>query len=223
MTERENNYKRLKAFAMENGASLFGAADITGIKKEFSLLPESNLNTAVSIAFRLSGAVLDTIRDRPTKLYFHHYKQANYFLDNLALRITNFIQGQGFGAMPVPASQVIDRENRKGHLSHRKIARLAGLGRIGRNNLLVTPDFGAGVRLAAILTDFPLTHDEPLESQDCGECNLCLNMCPAGAIKKTPGDFDREACFNQLDIFRKQCQIGHHICGICVKACPGGE
>ena len=220
MTERKNNHANLKSFAMENGASLFGAADIAEIKKEFSLLPESNLNTAVSIAFRLSRAVLNTIHDSPTKLYFHHYKQANYFLDNLGLRIANFIQERGFNAMPIPASQVIDREAQKGHISHRKIAQLAGLGRIGRNNLLVTPDFGAGVRLATILTDLPLEYDEPLKKQDCGQCMECVSLCPAGAIKEKTEDFDRMACYGQLDIFRKKCQIGHHICGICVKACP---
>lgn len=221
MSEKRNNYENLKSFALENGASLFGTADIAEIKNKFPLLPENNLNTAVSIALRLSRAVLSTIYDRPTKLYFQHYRQANYFLDNLGLRITNFIQEKGFDAMPVPASQVIDRENQRGHLPHRHIARLAGLGRAGRSNLLVTPEFGAQIRLATILTDLPLPNDAPLEKQDCGQCFKCVSLCPAGAIKESAEDFDREACFKQLDMFRKKCQIGHHICGICVNACPG--
>ncbi len=220
MTEKRSNYERLKNFALDNGASLFGTADITGAKSGFSL-PENNLGSAVSIACRLSGAVLDTISDGPTKIYFHHYKQTNYFLDSLSLRVANFIQDSGFEALPVPASQVIDRENQKGHLSHRQIARLAGLGRIGRSGLLVTPRFGARIRLATVLTDMPVYLNDALEKQDCGECVRCISLCPAGAIKENPEDFDREACFAQLDLFRKKRQIGHHICGICVKACPG--
>jgi epoxyqueuosine reductase len=223
MTEKLNNYEMLKSFSEANGASLFGTADITGIRKDFPLLPENSLNTAVSIAFRLSKAVLDTIEDKPTQIYFHHYKQVNYFLDNLALRITNQIQQFGFNAMPIPASQVIDRDGQRGHLSHVRIARLAGLGHIGRNNLLVTPEFGACVRLTTILTDFPIALDEPLKNQDCGECRKCVSLCPAGAIKEKPEDFDRKACFKQLDMFRRKCQIGHHICGICVRACTGQE
>jgi epoxyqueuosine reductase len=50
-----------------------------------------------------------------------------------------------------------------------------------------------------------------------------MELCPAGAIRENPEDFDRDACFNQLDIFKKKCQLGHHICGICVKACPGNN
>ncbi len=223
MSEKRNNYENLKNFALENGASLFGTADIKEAKKEFTLLPKNNLNTAVSIALRLSRAVLNTVYDSPTKLYFQHYRQANYFLDNLGLRITNFIQEKGFDAAPIPASQVIDRENQKGHLPHRHIARLAGLGRPGRSNLLVTPEFGAQVRLATILTDLPLSHDAALEKQDCGQCFECVSLCPAGAIKDKPEDFDRLLCFRQLDVFRKKCQIGHHICGICVRACAGSK
>ena len=157
MTDKKNNYETLKSFATANGASLFGTADITKIRGSFRSLPENSLNTAISIAFSLSRAILEGIEDRPTKLYFSHYKQTNYFLDNLALRLTNFIQEAGYDALPVPASQVIDRENQTGHLSHRQIASLAGIGWIGRNNLLVTSKFGAGVRLATILTDFPLS------------------------------------------------------------------
>ncbi len=222
MTEKETNYGSLKSFATENGASLFGTADITNIRDSFRSLPENSLNTAVSIAFSLSRAVLEGIEDRPTKLYFSHYKQANYFLDNLALRLANFIQDAGYDALPVPASQVIDREKQAGHLSHRQIASLAGIGWIGRSNLLVTEKFGAGVRLATILTDFPLSIDDPAGGS-CGECTRCLQACPAGAIREDIEGFDKDACFRQLDSFRKTCQIGHHICGVCVRACPYGR
>ncbi len=225
MKKGKNNYEGLENFAEENGSCLFGTADVSGIKGEFKALPgesTKHLNTAVSIAFRLSRAVLCTVEDGPTQIYFQHYRQANYFLDNLGLRITEYIQRRGADAMPIPASQVIDRENQTGHLSHRKIAHLAGLGYIGRSNLLVTREFGAGVRLATVLTDYPLIAGAPVSSS-CGDCRECINACPAGAIKEKKEDFERTACFRQLDFFRKKRGIGHHICGICVKACRGGK
>jgi len=134
--------------------------------------------------------------------------------------VVQFIQNRGWSALPIPSSQTIDWENQRGHLSHKEVAQQAGLGWIGRNNLLVNPDFGSRVRLVTVLTDFPIPCDKTTED-GCSECRDCLGVCPAGAIKERLEDFDRIACYRKLDEFRKICKIGHHICGICVKACRG--
>ncbi|HLD30477.1 MAG TPA: 4Fe-4S double cluster binding domain-containing protein, partial [bacterium] len=68
----------------------------------------------------------------------------------------------------------------------------------------------------------PLETSVPVET-DCGDCYSCIEACPAGAIKKNRQEFDPRSCFSKLDEFRKKYQISHHICGICVKACPGKE
>ncbi|MEK7397996.1 MAG: 4Fe-4S double cluster binding domain-containing protein, partial [Candidatus Poribacteria bacterium] len=70
------------------------------------------------------------------------------------------------------------------------------------------------------LTDMPLKIDEIIEN-DCGSCKACISACPAGAIKENPADFDLQACYQQLDYFRKKENLGQHICGLCVKACFG--
>ena len=217
----EKNYQDLKSFSISNGASVFGVAEARKLKEDFSYLPRAIVNKldyGISIGFRLSDSIIEGIVDRPTQIYFHHYKQVNYFLDRIAIQVTNFIQKSGYDALPIPASQVIDREKQTGHLSHKKVAIQAGLGWHGRNNLIVNPEFGARVRFVTILTDLPLTVDKPL-AMDCGTCKKCLNVCPAGAIKENSEDFDHLACYKQLDHFRRTCNIGHHICGICVKAC----
>jgi epoxyqueuosine reductase QueG len=171
---------------------------------------------------RLSDAVLGEIEDRPTQLYFHHYRQANVFLDRVAFGLAHLIQKMGYHALPIPASQIIDWENQKGHLSHKKVAQEAGLGWMGRNNLLVNPIHGACVRLVTVLTDLPLSHDTPLE-EGCGECRRCIVVCPAGAIKERQQDFEHLKCFEQLCLFKKRDHIGQYICGVCVKACKGKE
>ena len=217
----EENHENLKSFSHVCGASIFGVADLGKLNEDFPYLPNEvvkKLDYGISIGFRLSGSIIEGIVDRPTQIYFHHYKQVNYFLDRLALQITNFIQKLGYEALPIPASQVIDRERQIGHLSHKKVAIQAGLGWLGRNNLVVNPQFGARVRFVTILTDLPLTVDKPLRT-DCGTCEKCLNICPADAIKENREDFDHLACYKQLELFRRTCNIGHHICGICVKAC----
>ena len=121
-------------------------ADISRIRDSF-LLPEGlrdRVGYAVSLGKRLVAGVLDDMLDGPTPLYFHHYRQLNFFLDRGALLIASRIQDLGFRAVPIPASQVIDWPKQRAHLSHKKVGEMAGLGWIGRNNLLVTPSSGPG-------------------------------------------------------------------------------
>ena len=223
MESREDNYHKLNNWVLERGISLFGVADIRPFKEDFLLLSKQSIDSfdsGISLAVSLSDAVLEEIEDRPTQLYFHHYRQANFFLDRVAFSLVHFIQGMGCGALPIPASQIVDWENQKGHLSHKKVAQEAGLGWTGRNNLLVNPTYGARIRLVTVLTDLPLKHDHPIEG-GCLKCEKCLAVCPAGAIKERQEDFEHLECFEQLRLFRKRDHIGQYICGVCVKACKG--
>jgi len=220
VTKEQENRESLKNLTSELGVSLFGIADITEARNEFNL-DRKLRNTfvrGISLGQRLIQSVLEEIIDRPTPLYFHLYRQVNYFLDRAALLLSVRIQDSGYNALPIPASQIIDWERQQGHLSHKKIGHLAGLGWIGRNNLLVNPQLGSQFRLVTVLTDMPLYPDKPLDL-DCGECMLCLSSCPAAAIKETKGEFDHQACFEKLKEFRRSGIVSQFICGVCVKAC----
>ncbi len=224
MTAGKKNTESIKTFALDLGASLFGVADVTKIRDEF-LLDEKvrqKYDRAISFGKRLLNSVMDDIQDKPTPLYFHHYRQLNFFLDRAAFLLSSHIQELGYDALPIPASQILDWENQKGHLSHKKVGYLAGLGGIGLNNLLVHPDFGARFRLVTVLTDIPLEADKPLRG-GCEECMKCLETCPAHAIKEKREDFDHRACFEKLKEFRNKRIVSQFICGVCVKACSGTE
>lgn len=214
------NYGLLKKFALSNGAGLFGVADITAIRDDFQLPDgtKDNLDKAVCLGVGLSSLVLSEINGEPTKLYFHHYKTANLFLDQLAFTVANWIQERGFQALPIPASQITDWDLQKAHLSHKKIGELAGLGWLGKNNLLVSRKFGAQFRMATVLTDMNLKVDKPVV-EDCGRCSACLTSCPASAIQTDPKDFKHLLCFEKVKSFQRQNIVGQFICGICVKAC----
>lgn len=221
--DKNNNYLTLKKFAQAQGIDLFGAADISKIKNEFKLSPKTlqNLDKAVCLGVMLSQAALSEIEDSPTKLYFHHYRTVNNFLDQAALKLCNFIQKKGYSALAIPASQIVDWEKQTAHLSHKQLGVLAGLGWIGRNNLLVTKQLGSQFRLATVLTNMPLKADKPLK-EDCGSCSLCVKICPAGAIKLDPAEFDHIKCFEKLKEFQKQRLVDQYICGVCVNVCKGG-
>jgi epoxyqueuosine reductase len=218
------NYNRLKERAINNGMSLFGVANLEGLESEYKIEPESvykGLKYGISMGYHLSDRVLESIIDKPTQMYLFHYKRVNALLDDTALRIVAYIQDQGYDALPIHASQVASwTPPMTGHVSHKMIARFAGLGWIGRSILLVNPTYGGRVRYVSVLTDMPLKIDGEV-IDECGSCRKCISACPAGAIKENPADFDIQACYQQLDYFRKKDNIGQHICGLCVKACSG--
>lgn len=181
-----------------------------------------SLPRAVSIGIRLSGPVLETVLTAPTWTYYHHYRQVNTALDQAALQIAGRLQRDGYRALPVPASQILDWDLLRAHLSHREIAWLAGLGWRGRNNLLVTPEFGAMIRLATVLTDAPLPAPGRAGGQArCGSCRACVGVCPVGAIDDAPERFDLDRCTAQLRRFSRDERLNTMICGLCVKVCAG--
>jgi epoxyqueuosine reductase QueG len=220
--DKNKNYSTLKKVCQTEGIDLFGVADISGIKSGFKIAAKTlqDLDYAVCLGSRLSAAVLSEIETVPTKLYFHHYKIVNSFLDQVALKLSNLIQRKGFSALAIPATQIIDWEKNTAHLSHRQLGVLAGLGWIGRNNLLVNQKLGSQFRLVSILTSMPLKTDKPVKN-DCNQCRLCVKMCPSGAIQETPADFDQIKCFEKLKSFQAQRQVEQFVCGVCVNVCKG--
>ena len=218
----KKNYSLLKKFAQTQGIELFGVADIQGVKNTFNISGKLllKLDKAVCLGMRLSASVLDEISSQPTRLYFHHYRTVNASLDQAALKVANFIQAKGFLSLPIPASIILDWENQKAHLSHKHLGVLAGLGWIGRNNLLVNKKLGSQFRLSTILTSMPLKLDKQTK-EGCADCRLCVKMCPAGAIKENSADFEHIRCFEKLKEFQKQKLVDQYICGVCVNVCRG--
>ena len=200
-----------------------GAADLSRYGKELLGFDEPILDQytcAICFGLVISKNVLETISNGPTLFYQHHYRQINYRLDMIAYLLAREIEGKGFKALPFAASQMVDWQNQKAHVSHKRMGEIAGIGWIGRNNLLVHPVFGAQVRYNTVLTDMPLEAGEPLET-GCGSCTACMQACPAEAIKAERELFDHKGCFAMLKRFKNERGLGHHICGICVKACRG--
>jgi len=223
----KQNFELLQKFALDSKMSSFGACGIDKIKNSFhpSLMENPSiekLTNAISIAFHLSDSIIEGIFTQPTPHYAMHYNRVNSYLDEFALKITEIAQSSGFMAMPVPASQIIDKSSQRGYLNHKIVGSEAGTGFIGRNNLLVSPEFGSRMRLVTILTDMPLAAKSKIE-YGCGSCRACVSSCPAGAIGESAETFNLARCVEQISKFQKLMFVARGICGICVKACRGGE
>jgi epoxyqueuosine reductase len=221
MTDKDK--KEIISFISKSDVDTWGIADFTAYNKEMVGIDDdtrSQYRCAICFGVVLSKGVLSTVRDGPNPLYLHHSRQLNSRLDVLAYSLSREIERKGYRSLPFAASQVVDWRNQKAHISHKHIAQLAGIGWIGRNNLLVHPTLGAHVRYNTVLTDMPLDADKPLAT-DCGECRECVAVCPAAAIKNEVSDFEHMECYNMITQLKNKANIGHHICGICVEACKG--
>lgn len=151
-----------------------------------------------------------------------------------AYRISRFIEKRGFLAFPIVASVSMWPYAEKeagvaGRISLRHAAQLAGLGRIGRNAMFVTPEFGPRVQLGAILTDAELPASGVLEQNPCIACDLCIEQCPSGAIQAPdpPAEYlpvDWEKCMSFRREHGGKSPLGYpNACGICRAVCPVGK
>ena len=77
-------------------------------------------------------------------------------------------------------------------------AHLAGLGVIGKNNLLVTPEFGTRVRLRGIFVEAELEPTGPIDFDPCHGCDMpCHQACPREVFRS--GAFERSICKEEND------------------------
>jgi Uncharacterized Fe-S protein len=196
---------------------------------------ESTLNKlpyAITIGVRLSDFIIDEISDKPTYTYFHHYRTVNFLIDQICLRILLYLQEKGFNAVAVPSSQTVnDKEDKyTGIFQHKTAAVRAGLGWMGKSGLFISNEYGPRVRLGTVITNLKLPENKEItEHEDCGNCDICVNSCPAGAIKgnKWAEGHDRDewvdakACSEYMNKNFRHIGRGS-VCGICVKRCPKG-
>lgn len=105
----------------------------------------------------------------------------------------------------------------------------AGLGRRGKNGLILHPKYGSYVFIGEVVTDLVLQPDQPLNPGECIGCRKCQNVCPQGALQ-SDGSVCLERCRSHItqkkgeltDWEIGQIQDGGLIwgCDICNDVCP---
>jgi epoxyqueuosine reductase QueG len=223
--------EEIKKVALNLGADIFGVADLDLIR-EYKTHPRNLLDgftRGIVIGLKLPDSIFDSLPEsRP--LYSRAYTISNDILDRISFKISRRIEVRGYKALPIPASKIVSGLHWMSFISHKAVARAAGVGWIGKNLLLITPTHGPRVRLSTILTDYPIEAGEPIRNR-CGKCKECVESCIANALRdvafkdypQREDVLDVEKCASKLQEFAKNPDIGNMVCGICIKVCPWGR
>lgn len=149
------------------------------------------------------------------------YQYTNQMVADLNLHLIHWVQEQGFEAANPNAAMLYEPYLRS-RWSQSHVARIAGLGSFGVNNMLLT-EKGCCGRSYSIVTSMPLPVDKPCQEEYClykknGSCLLCVQRCPIGAL--TTEGFDRVKCHHHLESNGQKTFNGATVCGKCVAGMP---
>lgn len=216
--------KKIYDYAMDKGASLVGfagAQDMAGAPEGFR--PTDIMPAARGIIVLAKVIPKGVMTSGNAAIYTLHFEHLMTQLDTLAYDIALFIEENGGIAMPIPADDPYfhweeDRQHGMGLLSHRHTAVKAGLGSLGKNALLITPQYGNRVQLVTVLTD--IMFESPQEITDLCPiaCHCCVDACPSKA--QTGSYFiEQKPCRNSM---AGKSDRGHslYLCWKCRAVCP---
>lgn len=225
----------IQKYAGNASEFITGYADLNGLlHKNYADYP-----FGIVIGRKLDYDITDSISRGPNHEYYLLYKNINKELTALVKQISDELNKLGISSIPVSPT-ISDEEINNNYsetlrfdFSHKMAATRAGLGWIGKSDLLISKRFGPRLRLATILVKEPLfVSEKPYNKSRCGKCNICVDCCPANAANGKLWDintdrdefYDAAKCREQCRILSmKKLNIDISICGICISVCPIGK
>jgi epoxyqueuosine reductase len=234
----ENLADGIRNLAEENGVDIIGFADLRHLPTEI----QPGFPYGISIAISLNPGIIAGIRNGPTGRYHEEYIRINQLLDSAGKAISKFLRERGYKASYTAAtdnaidtgkhSKITDMATLSAKLSHKMVATRAGLGWVGKSDLLITPAYGSAVRLTSVLTDAVLPFGEPVNESKCGDCRACVDACPAGVLtgKNWYPGIQRDSLVDVVkcrakarELTRRNFDKEVSICGVCIAVCPWTE
>jgi len=152
------------------------------------------------------------------------YIETNELIAQLNLHLSELFEAEGHCSATIPATHNWIEDKLISNWSHRHVAYIAGLGRLGLNNMLITPK-GCSGRVGSFITSAAIKPDSRFEHASClykydGSCKKCVRRCVNGALFE--GSFDRFKCYEMLmkNVEEHQSLGYADVCGKCLAAVP---
>jgi epoxyqueuosine reductase len=200
---------KVREMILAEGIDLVGIADARELILAYPPRPATALlPTAKSVIVTAVAHSIGAARAPDIRMWTRNKMETSRLLDRTAEKVGRLLESRGFLSLPVSADKPVEIHKRDpetgkrfphtrvvGHLSLKHAAVSAGMGQIGRSNLLLTREFGPHQRLGAIITEAALEPDPRRELDLCIEgCRKCEEACPVGALEG--GGYDVDPCFN---------------------------
>jgi epoxyqueuosine reductase QueG len=185
-----------------------------------------NAETVVSFFLPFPKSVTST--NTKERLSSHEwavsYVETNELIKQLSLHLTELFTAAGEEVVSIPATHNWIEDKLISNWSHRHVAFIAGLGKFGLNNMLIT-DKGCCGRVGSLITSALIEPDARPEVEAClykydGSCKKCVRKCVNDALFED--SFDRFKCYDQLlENVEAHKAVGYaDVCGKCLAAVP---
>lgn len=154
--------------------------------------------------------------------------ETNQLITELNRTLHDWITERGFQASLLPPTYNYDSVRLVSDWSHKSAAYIAGIGKFGINQVLITEQGCCG-RIGSVITDMKLEPGEFQDAEYClykrsGKCGVCIMRCPNDALDLAPhaANYDRYRCNEQIyDKIVPQYAIGTgDACGKCMCGVP---
>ena len=181
--------EKIKEIVFKHRADLFGIAPVgrfNGAPKGFH--PRniySKTEAVIVFAVKLPSETLFAESPIP---FTHMNTSAMRRVDAITYAISTDLDRDGVKNVLIPTDDPYeywdpDKQEGRSILSLRHAAMLAGLGKLGRNSLLINKDYGNMIQIGALLTDKKIEPDPLADYEACPpKCRICLDACPQRAL-----------------------------------------
>lgn len=214
--------QRLKVQQQLGYASGFEEFDIEKRTEPVQLLEEAQSILSIAIAYP------SKLKDAPQSKRGERrgiFARASWGMDYHTVLREKLAKLEAYILLHIPDAHLKSMVD-TGELSDRAVAERAGIGWSAKNCSIITPEFGSYVYLGEMLTNIPFEPSIPMEDQ-CGECRLCLDICPTGALIEG-GQLNAQRCIAFLTQTKTmlpvefRAKIGNRVygCDTCQTVCP---
>ena len=214
-------------FIKDQGIEKFGFAKVKDMKEAPPIQqPSLYLQKAQSLISLAVPLNLEVIQGLPETRddYMVEFHRVNKILDSVANNLSKWLTQKGFPSKDIPNRDPNHWTKKRGDISHRHVAKVAGLGEFGWNNLLIIPKYYGAVRFSTVITTAKLEPTQSNNNPICKECGKCIEACPTGALvpidgvksKYDPSSgrfMEHEICRHHQTITLKK------RCALCLAAC----